>query len=158
MTSSLPSCPCGHTKKDPISPSLPGSRLTIFYRDASSALLQLVKQWLSFTFSRSHDFRTSRCAGHVQFLKIHTHTTHTLWRCPLLQDVEIDLDLEEDDEDDDLNGGSGGDGAGDADEEIDEQWSQARREKREKEERERIRAAEEKVHKTWLLEMYVRRT
>ena len=31
-----------------IFPSLPGSRLTIFYRDASSALLQLVKQWLTF--------------------------------------------------------------------------------------------------------------
>ena len=29
-----------------IFPSLPGSRLTIFYRDASSALLQLVNQWL----------------------------------------------------------------------------------------------------------------
>ena len=27
-------------------PSLPGSRLTIFYRDASSAILQLVNQWL----------------------------------------------------------------------------------------------------------------
>ena len=29
-----------------IFPSLPGSRLTFFYRDASSALLQLVNQWL----------------------------------------------------------------------------------------------------------------
>ena len=64
-----------------IFPSLPGSRLTIFCRDASSALLQLVNQWLNFTYSRSHalrygrnntysgdknrthDFRTSRCAG-----------------------------------------------------------------------------------------------
>ena len=27
-----------------------GSRLTIFYRDASSALLQLIDQWLNFTF------------------------------------------------------------------------------------------------------------
>ena len=40
-----------------IFPSLPGSRLTIFYRGASSALLQLVNQWLNFTYSRSHAFR-----------------------------------------------------------------------------------------------------
>ena len=63
--------------------SLPGPRLTNFYRDASSALLQLVNQWLNFTYSRSrafryggkntssgdknrtHDFRTSRCAGYL---------------------------------------------------------------------------------------------
>ena len=55
----------------------------MFYRDASSALLQLVNQWLNFTYSRSHalrygrkntnfgdenrphDFRTSRCAGYL---------------------------------------------------------------------------------------------
>ena len=37
-------------------PSLPGSRLTTFYRDVSSALLQLVNQWLKFTYSRSHAF------------------------------------------------------------------------------------------------------
>ena len=42
---SLPSCLWSQR----IFPSLPGSRLTIFYRDASSALLQLVKQWLNFT-------------------------------------------------------------------------------------------------------------
>ena len=41
-TSSLPSCLWSQR----IFPSLPGSRLTIFYRDASSALLQLVNQWL----------------------------------------------------------------------------------------------------------------
>ena len=40
-----------------IFPFLPGSRLTIFYRDASSAILQLVNQWLNFTYSRSHAFR-----------------------------------------------------------------------------------------------------
>ena len=46
--------------------SLPGSRLMNFYRDASSALLQLVNHWLSFTCkpcfdkNRTHDFRTSR--------------------------------------------------------------------------------------------------
>ena len=43
-----------------IFPSLPGSRLTIFYHDASSALLQLVNQWLNFTYSRSHAFRYER--------------------------------------------------------------------------------------------------
>ena len=44
-----------------IFPSLPGSRLTIFYRDASSALfLQLINQWLNFTYSRSHAFRYER--------------------------------------------------------------------------------------------------
>ena len=52
-TSSLPSCLWSLR----IFPSLPGSRLTIFYRDASSALLQLVNQWLNFTYSRSHAFR-----------------------------------------------------------------------------------------------------
>ena len=40
---SLPSCLWSLR----IFPSLPGSRLTIFYRDASSALLQLVNQWLT---------------------------------------------------------------------------------------------------------------
>ena len=44
-TSSLPSCLWSHR----IFPSLPGSRLTIFYRDASSSLLQLVNQWLNFS-------------------------------------------------------------------------------------------------------------
>ena len=51
-TSSLPSCLWSQR----IFPSLPGSRLTIFYRDESSALLQLVNHWLNFTYSRSHAF------------------------------------------------------------------------------------------------------
>ena len=55
-TSSLPSCLWSQR----IFPSLPGSRLTFFYRDASSALLQLVNQWLNFTYSRSHAFRYKR--------------------------------------------------------------------------------------------------
>ena len=38
-------------------PSLPGSRLSNFYGDASSVLLQLVNQWLNFTYSRSHALR-----------------------------------------------------------------------------------------------------
>ena len=44
-TSSLPSCLWSLR----IFPSLPGSRLTIFYRDGSSALLQLVNQRLNFS-------------------------------------------------------------------------------------------------------------
>ena len=56
-TSSLPSCLWSQR----IFPSLPRSRLTIFYRDASSALLlQLVNQWLNFTYSRSHASRYER--------------------------------------------------------------------------------------------------
>ena len=55
-TSSLPSCLWSQR----IFPSLPGSRLTFFYRDASSAPLQLVNQWLNFTYSRSHAFRYER--------------------------------------------------------------------------------------------------
>ena len=43
-----------------IFPFLPGSRLTDFYRDTSSALLQLVNQWLTFTFSRTNTFRYGR--------------------------------------------------------------------------------------------------
>ena len=43
FSSSLPSC----LRSLGTFPSLPGSRLTIFYRDASSALLQLVNQWLN---------------------------------------------------------------------------------------------------------------
>ena len=35
----------------------PVHALQFFYRDASSALLQLVNQWLNFTYSRSHAFR-----------------------------------------------------------------------------------------------------
>ena len=48
-TSSLPSCMWSQR----IFPFLPGSRLTIFYRDASSALLQLVNQWLNFTVNKN---------------------------------------------------------------------------------------------------------
>ena len=55
-TSSLPSYLSSLT----IFPSLPGSRLAIFYRDASSAFLHLVNQWLNFTYSRSHAFRCGR--------------------------------------------------------------------------------------------------
>ena len=79
-TSSLPSCLWSQR----IFPSLPDHALHFFYRDASSALLQLVNQWLNFyllTFprfplrkeehksyfgkNRTHDFRTSRCAAYL---------------------------------------------------------------------------------------------
>ena len=50
-TSSLPSCLWSIR----IFPSLPGSRLTTFCRDASSALLQLVNQWLNFTMQQLRD-------------------------------------------------------------------------------------------------------
>ena len=69
---------CGHKGSSHLSPV---HALHFFYRDASSALLQLVNQWLNFTYSRSHafryerkntnpknrthDFRTSRCAAYL---------------------------------------------------------------------------------------------
>ena len=73
---------CGHKGSSHLSPV---HALQFFYRDASSALLQLVNQWLKFTYSRSHafryerkntnksyfgknrthDFRTSRSAGYL---------------------------------------------------------------------------------------------
>ena len=55
-TSSLPSCLWSLR----IFLSFPRSRLTIFHRDTSSALLQPVNQWLNFTSSRSHAFRYER--------------------------------------------------------------------------------------------------
>ena len=54
--STLPSCLWSLR----IFPSLLGSRLTNLHRDASSALLQLVNQWLNFTYSRTHAFRYGR--------------------------------------------------------------------------------------------------
>ena len=65
-TSSLPSCLWSLR----IFPCLPGSRLTIFYRDASSALLQLVNQWLNFTYSRSHAFRYERTNTNPTLVRI----------------------------------------------------------------------------------------
>ena len=43
------------TKDLPISPRF--TPYDFFHRDASSALLQLVNQWLNFSYSRSHAFR-----------------------------------------------------------------------------------------------------
>ena len=70
-TSSLPSCLWSLG----IFPSLPGSRLTSFYRDASSALLQLVNQWLNFTYSRSHAFRYERKNTNPTLVKIELTTS-----------------------------------------------------------------------------------
>ena len=71
LTSSLPSC----LWSERIFPSLPGSRLTIFYRGASSALLQLVNQWLSFTYSRSHAFRYERKNTNPTLVRIELTTS-----------------------------------------------------------------------------------
>ena len=79
-TSSLPSCLWSQR----IFPSLPGSRLTIFYRDASSALLQLVNQWLNFTYSRSHAFRYERKNTNPTLVRIEL-TTSVL----LIADVQL---------------------------------------------------------------------
>ena len=49
--------PCGHKGSSHLSSV---HALQLFYRDASSALLQLVNQWLNFTYSRSHAFRYER--------------------------------------------------------------------------------------------------
>ena len=62
------------TKDLPISPrSTPYN----FYRDASSALLQLVNQWLNFTYSRSHAFRYEKKEHKSYFGKNRTHDFRT---------------------------------------------------------------------------------
>ena len=48
--------------------SLHGSRLMSFCRDSCSAILQLVNQWLNFTYSRSHAFRYGRKNTNPTFL------------------------------------------------------------------------------------------
>ena len=70
-TSSSPSCLWSQR----IFPSLPGSRLTFFFRDASSALLQLVNQWLKFTYSRSHAFRYERKNTNPTLVRIELTTS-----------------------------------------------------------------------------------
>ena len=70
-TSSLPSCLWSLR----ILPSLPGSRLAFLYRDASSALLQLVNQWVNFTYSRSHAFRYERKSTNPTLVRIELTTS-----------------------------------------------------------------------------------
>ena len=70
-TSSLPSCLWSQR----FFPSFPGSRLTIFYSDASSALLQLVNQWLIFAYSRSHSFRYERKNTNPTLVRIELTTS-----------------------------------------------------------------------------------
>ena len=48
---------------------------TFFYRDASSALLQLVNQWLNFTYSRSHAFRYERKNTNPTLVRIELTTS-----------------------------------------------------------------------------------
>ena len=55
---------CGHKGSSHLSPV---HALQLFYRDASSALLQLVNQWLDFTYSRSHAFRYERKITQILF-------------------------------------------------------------------------------------------
>ena len=80
-TSSLPSCLWSQR----IFPSLPGSRLTVFYCDASSALLQLVNQWLNFTYSRSHAFRYERKNTNPTLVRIELTTSALALRRVLQQ-------------------------------------------------------------------------
>ena len=46
-----------------------------FYRDPSSALLQLVNQWLNFTYSRSHAFRYERKNTNPTLVRIEVTTS-----------------------------------------------------------------------------------
>ena len=70
---------CGHKGSSHLSPL---HALHFFYRDASSALLQLVNQWLNFTYSRSHAFRYER-----------KNTNPTLVRIELTTSVLADVQL-----------------------------------------------------------------
>ena len=65
---------CGHKGSSHLSPV---HALQFFYRDASSALLQLVNQWLNFTYSRSHAFRYERKNTKSYFGKNRTHDFRT---------------------------------------------------------------------------------
>ena len=57
--------------------------LQFFYRDASSTLLQLVNQWLNFTYSRSHAFRYERKNTNPTLVRIELTTS------VLLADVQL---------------------------------------------------------------------
>ena len=62
---------CGHKGSSHLSPV---HALHFFYRDASSALLQLVNQWLNFTYSRSHAFRYERKNTYPTLVRIELTT------------------------------------------------------------------------------------
>ena len=70
---------CGHKGSSHLSPV---HALQFFYRDASSALLQLVNQWLNFTYSRSHAFRYERKNTHPNLVRIELTTS-------VLADVQL---------------------------------------------------------------------
>ena len=75
-TATLPSCLWPLR----IFPSLPGSRLTNFYRDVSSTHLQLVNRWLSSTYSCFH----ASCYGRQNrnpLTRIKTHDFRAINRC-----------------------------------------------------------------------------
>ena len=63
---------CGHKGSSRLSPV---HALQFFYRDASSALLQLVNQWLIFTYSRSHAFRYERKNTNPTLVRIELTTS-----------------------------------------------------------------------------------
>ena len=63
---------CGHKGSSHLSPV---HALQFFYRDASSALLQLVNQWLNFTYSRSHAFRYERKNTNPTLVRIELTTS-----------------------------------------------------------------------------------
>ena len=70
---------CGRKGSSHLSPI---HALQFFFRNASSALLQLVNQWLNFTYSRSHAFRYGR-----------KNTNFTLVRIELTTSVLADVQL-----------------------------------------------------------------
>ena len=70
---------CGHEGSSHLSPV---HALQFFYRDASSALLQLVNQWLNFTYSRSHAFRYERKDTNLTLVRIELTTS-------VLADVQL---------------------------------------------------------------------
>ena len=67
------------TKDLPISPRF--TPYIFFYRDANSALLQLVNQWLDFTYSRSHAFRYERKNTNPTLVRIELPTSALTSRC-----------------------------------------------------------------------------
>ena len=70
---------CGHKGSSHLSPV---HALHFFYRDASSALLQLVNQWLNCTYSRSHAFRYERKNANPTLVRIELTTS-------VLADVQL---------------------------------------------------------------------